>query len=206
MASSKSTVKKKTNRPAKETIEQIDAEHEQRIKKLISYLWGPNCGGSHSRLMDMIDLLFHEDPDVFFGVFNEVWNSCDNTWRYHDHVLILLESNNVKSHFSNHLDADGEKFFAALPQTITVYRGCSREEKRGISWTTSEKVAASFAVGHRGIPVPHAAVFRATIFKADLLTVIVNRKESEVLVDPCKLQLIKEVYGWGRYANGGTSP
>ena len=39
--------------------------------------------------------------------------------------------------------------FQALPETVTVYRGCNSEYVDGVSWSTSKKVAGYFASGGR---------------------------------------------------------
>ena len=43
-------------------------------------------------------------------------------------------------------------FYDELPDLITAYRGCSTWRKRGLSWTTDRRVAASFAKGHSPVP------------------------------------------------------
>jgi hypothetical protein len=47
------------------------------------------------------------------------------------------------------LDQESLERYLALPQTVTVYRGCDREHIDGVAWTTSKDVARFFATGGR---------------------------------------------------------
>lgn len=70
-----------------------------------------------------------------------------------------------------------------------VYRGCSRERVRGLSWTLDEKVAQSFARGHRGIPVPDPVVVCGEIGRKHVFGVFNDRDESEIVLDPNRVRL-----------------
>ena len=95
------------------------------------------------------------------------------------------------------MDEAGGEFFDSLPDTVPIYRGCSKERVRGISWTTDRTVAKSFASGHRGVAVPNASLAHAIIPKGAVFCVFTDRQESEVLIDPDRLQKV-ETYS---YAN-----
>jgi hypothetical protein len=61
----------------------------------------------------------------------------------------------------------------------------------GLSWTTDEKVARNFAVGHRGLRNPDPVVATSSMRKEHILAAFTNRCESEVLLDPDRLQRLK---------------
>jgi hypothetical protein len=72
---------------------------------------------------------------------------------------------------------------------VKVYRGTSRVRAAGISWTTSKDVAEAFARGHHGIVVPDPVIATAQVDKRDILAILVERKESEVLIDPRRTEI-----------------
>lgn len=82
--------------------------------------------------------------------------------------------------------------YAALPETVTIYRGVTKRKKadiKGLSWSTSSKTAEWFAkrFGNRGI------VYRAVIEKRYICAYFLGRNEFETVVDPSKIQKV-EVY------------
>lgn len=178
------------------SVGQQMTERREHIEALVHYCFVR--GGSGGRLHHMLDVLERQDEETFWRVYFDVWNSCDDTWWDRKRLLRLLRRNIIEYHFECFLNPDALTFYQSLPEKIIVYRGCSRRRKRGLSWTTDVEVARGFARGHRGISVPHAAVFRARIHKGCLLGVFVDRKESEVIVDPACLTNVREMSprGW----------
>lgn len=131
-------------------------------------------------------------PDEFWPLFHEFWSMCDDTLRLGDQFLRLLQRNGNARPF---MDEDQIAFFKKLPDVVRVYRGCSRARITAMSWTTDEMVAVSFANGHRSIRVPDAVVASAVVAKELIKTVIVDREENEILLDPRQLNNV-EVKKW----------
>lgn len=77
-----------------------------------------------------------------------------------------------------------QKFFDSLPDVITIYRGADKIRSLGMAWTTDIEVARLFAKGHRGYRVPDGRIVQTTIRKCDILTVLQDREESTIIVDP----------------------
>ena len=78
-----------------------------------------------------------------------------------------------------------------LPKTIPIYRGVTSGKKKDImslSWTTDHDMAVWFSkrFGNKGF------VCEADIAKEDILTYWDIQGESEVIVDPRKLQNVRE--------------
>lgn len=80
-------------------------------------------------------------------------------------------------------------YFAAMPEEVTIYRGTSVEEYEtyledgeslGYSWTTEREVAEFFAFRHGQ---KKRMVISTTINKHLIKSVLLDRNESEVLVD-----------------------
>jgi non-ribosomal peptide synthetase component F len=50
-------------------------------------------------------------------------------------------------------------------------------------------VAEGFARGHRGIVVSDPVIATAQVYKRDILAIFIERKESEVLIDPRRTEI-----------------
>lgn len=77
---------------------------------------------------------------------------------------------------------------AVLPETMTLYRGCTPERLNGMSWTTDLKTAQWFAkrFGDEG------EVYQIEIPSEFVLAKIDGRKEAEVVVDTLALDMEEE--------------
>jgi hypothetical protein len=153
---------------------------------------------SHERLAVVLELL--DAPSVpaavFWPVLLSEWSSCDvtpATWLGTERLLDLLRRHHAApwvayvepdTGFPNN---DPRPFWAALPDILTVYRGCSRSRVAEIAWTTDRKVAEGFAHGHRFIRTPDPVMAIARIAKLHVFAAFVDRGESGVLLDPDQL-------------------
>jgi hypothetical protein len=144
---------------------------------------------SDDRAEEMLRLTWFVDSDVFWKVFHENWCCCDDTWYLRKVLIDALSCNHAEGSACWLMDTKQRRFFDKLPPTVTVYRGCSSDRIRGISWTTDLSVAERFARGHRGIKVPDPVVVKAQIPKDAIFTVFVERNESEIVLDPEQLKL-----------------
>lgn len=144
--------------------------------------------GSQSRLGAMLCYLRGSSRSVFWPVMVEWWTCCDATWPWRRALLRELRRHGPGLDYQS---AEDRSRFAALPDPITVFRGCSRDRVRAVSWSTDPEVAAGFARGHRGISVPDPVVAQAEIDKAAVFAVINDRDENEILLDPMRLRRIR---------------
>ena len=81
---------------------------------------------------------------------------------------------------------------AELEETVTVYRGVTPYNAmnvKALSWTLDKKKAEWFAhrFGEKG------TVYTAQIKKGDILAVFTGRNESEVVLNPSKLEQLKAI-------------
>lgn len=89
------------------------------------------------------------------------------------------------------MDAEEREVYAALPDVVTIYRGCrTAKAVKGMSWSLSEEKARWFA--ERGALLSSgkgdgALVYRAKIKKEDVVAYLDGRNEEEVIVDFRKL-------------------
>lgn len=147
---------------------------------------------SKTRLQNMLNLTAFADGETFWRVFHETWSGCDDTWDLQDDLMEAIELH-LETSPIDFLDQEAREFYSSLPDRITIYRGCSRSRIHAVSWTTDLEVAKGFAKGHRGISVPDAVLMTAKIRKSDIITVIQDRDESEIIIDPCSLRYLREL-------------
>jgi hypothetical protein len=110
--------------------------------------------------------------------------------------LMLWKQANLKH---GGLIRDGRPLPSAKPLDkgmLRVYRGGNPfSVRRGISWTTDPKIAGKFArtMGGRQ-PVPGGVVITGLVRRSDVLAYLVDRGESEVIVDP---KLVTDIHPTG---------
>jgi len=147
---------------------------------------------SEDRAHEMLRLTQIVETEVFWKVFHHCWSSFDDTWALNRALLQSLSFHNAEDPARYHMDRKQATFYNALPDVITVFRGCSKERIRGMSWTTDVAVAEEFARGHRGMSPSNHAVAQARIPKSEIFTVLVHREEREIVLNPSELSEIKK--------------
>jgi hypothetical protein len=155
----------------------------------ISYRLGAES--SEARLPVLLRLAESAPTSLFWYALLDQWSSCDDTWGHMPRLLVALRFHARKQSPHAYLDDVGLTLLDGLPSVVTVYRGCSRTRLHGISWTTDEAVAHGFAIGHRGLRVPDPVVVKAAIAKQDIFAVVTDRSESEILLDPAKIERVR---------------
>ena len=145
---------------------------------------------SESRLRSLLLLVGPAPSEIFWRTFLDCWSVCDDTWHGHEILLEVLRRHSRIAPALPYFSPAQRWFFDALPPRVSVFRGCSRERIQTLSWTTDRLVANRFANGHRGISIPDPVVVSAQIDRSDIFAVFVDRKESELILDPAELRSI----------------
>jgi hypothetical protein len=158
------------------------------VEKIIDRL---GAESSEVRLPVLLRLVESAPTSLFWHAFLDGWSSCDDTWAHMPRLLAALRFHARKGSSHGYLDDGGLLFLDNLTPVVTVFRGCSRARTHGISWTTDEAVAHGFAIGHRGLRVPDPVVVKAVIAKQDIFAVFTDRNESEILLDPAKIENVR---------------
>jgi hypothetical protein len=118
--------------------------------------------------------------------FLEWGNSCDAPWWQHSHFASCLRHALREVALADYLEPPERAFYDALPASVPVWRGCERGKERGLYWTTNRAIAEGFASGKRcSNQVP--TLVHAEIPKPYIFAVFVDRKESEIVLDPRRL-------------------
>jgi hypothetical protein len=146
---------------------------------------------SEKRPRELLNLIANDPPEVFWPIFLTQWSSCDAGWQYQERLAQIFRRVGPCPADVYALCNDA-KFFANLPEQLTIYRGGDRSRiEAGISWTTEREIALGFASGHRGICPKSPVIATATICKADIFAAINDRDEAEIICLP-KIEKVEE--------------
>ena len=115
---------------------------------------------------------------------------CDAPWPCRSVFADMLRRARDELELSGVLGPEAAAFYAALPESVAIWRGCQRGRERGLHWTTDRAVAEGFAAGRRFIN-PSPTLVSAEIPKRHIFAVFVDRQESEIVVDWRRLRKLK---------------
>jgi hypothetical protein len=165
-------------------MQEVERPHQAAMDKhYVGILSGPGVQ-SGNRLAVMLALLKYQPSGVFWPVFHETWDHCDGTWGLRHWLAADLRRHNERRLGATYLRGDNRAWLDSLPDPVRVFRGCSRERVKGVSWTTDREIADGFAYGHRGIRVPRPVIASGLAAKRTIYAAYVERKEAEVVLDP----------------------
>ncbi len=120
--------------------------------------------------------------EEWLQVLGEEWSGFDNI---SCHLDDLKDSpfGQTQGVLRDMMDADGLALYGSLPDITTIYRGCYKNNKWGISWSLSKEVAEKFPTQHRyKQPDQQAILVTAQVKKSQIKAILLDRQEQEVLV------------------------
>ena len=99
---------------------------------------------SRSR-MAIVYSVYHErtlSPERWWALLGDTWAQCDNIGRF-EHWLkpLFRKCRRLRMHMMTQAE---RAIYDTLPDTLTVYRGCLENTRRGMSWTLDKEVAKKF--------------------------------------------------------------
>lgn len=138
-------------------------------------------GDSYERLPMLLEILPHLPRPMLFGVLGDYWEGFDNIGPHRLPLAKLLRSA-TKAERDLMMTTDERAALAAMPEEITVYRGCYEINRRGLSWTTDINIAAHFPTLHRYKRHGEKPLLLKAIAYRDRAVVKLGRSENEVIV------------------------
>lgn len=154
--------------------------------------------GSEDSFQPFINLIPQLSDKQFWSLLRDVWMHMEEVMPQLQTWLGWFRS---KRPGREHLMTDDERAgLAAMPKAIKIWRGCGHgSAARGMSWTTDTERAEFFAdyscSGRRyfltGQTGTTPTVVEATCRKADVLAFIGERQESEIVVDPKHVTVLR---------------
>ena len=161
-----------------------------RVELIDGYL---DMFNSFDRADALLYVTEDEPADVFWNVMIKLWNECDFIWPLRDMMLSTLRRRRAELSPIALLKAADRDFYNALPDRVTIYRGCGRRRIRSLPWTTDREQAAFFAKSLSSGTPSDLVIAEARIDKAEIFFVSTTRDESEVVVDPYRLGRVKVI-------------
>jgi hypothetical protein len=134
---------------------------------------------SYSRMDEVLTFKSRLNRVDWLRLLGEVWSDIDNTSMYYNRLRSILKTTGPIREL---MTPDENAAYDALPETVTVYRGCGRVNMMGMSWSLDRETANSFP--HK---VEEPLLVTATVPKSRVLAVKLDRGEHEVLTFSAKL-------------------
>jgi hypothetical protein len=127
-----------------------------------------------AEVLSFKDWLTHADWLQLLGMF---WNECDNIRDYRLELRRILGTNGPLRQM---MSSEENSHYDSLPDKITCYRGCDASALIGASWSLDKKTAKLFPTYTR-YRAPNPALITARVKRANVLAVILRRKEEELI-------------------------
>jgi len=139
---------------------------------------------SYSRMPTLLSLFDPLEPDLseWFRALGEEWSCCDNTGEFRHALQEILGLASAEPEYVELMMTQEERAaLAALPDVITIYRGCYQWNVEGLSWSLARDIAAEFPFLNRyHHPDSEALLVEATASKHDCVLKL-DRGEQEVI-------------------------
>ena len=176
----------------------MDELREQRLRN--KDYWGYLLTyDSHKRFHQFVKIVPRLSPGQYWQLLREVWMMVEVVQPDKRKWLSLLESKRPDR--KSLMTQQEHKGLARLSDEIEIWRGYGHKAGlRGLSWTLDRKKAewfASYACGgrrallateqHGSTPI----IVEATCHKSDVLAYFIEREESEIVVNPKNVTVLR---------------
>ena len=139
---------------------------------------------SYSRRDELLALFREMSYPDWLTVCGENWSGCDNIAPARLWFRRLLPA---RGPVAPMMDTQECMAWEALPERLTIYRGCGPVNMLGASWSLSREVAARFPFLNR-YRQAEPLLITATVRKDRVLAVKLERAEAEVVTfDACRV-------------------
>lgn len=128
--------------------------------------------------------------DAYWPLVGSVWVDSENVWQNLDTWRSLLwPSERPVTGRPLMMDDEEREALAALPDELIVYRGCTRRNRRGLSWTLDEAKAKWFAQRFATVQKMPPLVMRGRVRKDKVIAHFTGRNEDEIVADPADVKI-----------------
>jgi len=132
---------------------------------------------SYSRLDELLSLFREMTYPDWLTVCGENWSGCDNIGAAR---LLLRQLLPARGPVAPMMATPECMAWEALPERLTIYRGCGPSNMLGASWSLSREVAARFPFLNR-YRQDEPLLVTATVRKDRVLALKLDREEAEVV-------------------------
>lgn len=152
-----------------------DVEKALQNKKYDSYVWLHERPYRIEAFQEIEHLL---SDTAYWKLVADIWTDTENQWQNHQEWKDLMGSDRPSRNYL--MDEKEFNTLLALPDVVTIYRGCQKGiNEHGLSWTLDKSIAQWFStrLDRDGEPI----VLERTVPKSDIIAVFTGRGESEVI-------------------------
>jgi hypothetical protein len=153
------------------------AELAQPVALVDAFAFLMRWGDHYSRLPLLLALSDRMERHEWLQLLGSEWSSCDNIGPHRLRLRALLPPAGPVLELMEPAEADA---YRALPDRLTVYRGCGAQNLLGACWSMERETAARFPLLHR-YRQARPLLVTATVRKAHVLAVKLDRQEAEII-------------------------
>lgn len=136
---------------------------------------------SYSRLPRLLEHTLDLSADDWLHLLGEWWECCDNIGQYLDEVRDSVTYHDALTSIHQMMNNEERNAFDALPDELTIYRGCYEINKWGASWSLNREVAEKFPHLTRYSSEGRPLLIKATIPKSRIAALKLGRGEEEIV-------------------------
>lgn len=128
------------------------------------------------RLVAFMEIENKLPDNTYWHLLGHIWLDNENIWQLKEAWLKALKSE--REHVEMFMTGHERMKLKNMPDTMTVYRGCSKKNKNGYSYTLDVEKAKLFSQrwGSDGM------IIEKIIKKKDVFAYISRRNESEIII------------------------
>jgi hypothetical protein len=139
--------------------------------------YGYRYANSYTRMDEILKFRNKLTRPDWLALIGEGWACCDNLINYYGVLRRILQTTGPLRAM---MKPQENAAYDALPEKITIYRGCGQANMMGMSWTVDKAVANSFPYTNR-YKVPDPLLVTSTVFKRKVLAFKKGRDEDEII-------------------------
>ena len=129
------------------------------------------------RLQAFLEIQDQLTDTQYWRLLADSWIDTENAWQNRGKWRKLFDSKRPHSHYL--MDETEDNAMNTLPEMVTIYRGSSANNEKGLSWTLSKDKAEFFA---QRFAQKRGKVYEQEVRKDQILALFLGRGESEVIL------------------------
>jgi hypothetical protein len=182
--------------PISGSLEQTLAEPDQQIEKTPESFYDfadrhvNRYSNSYNGLGYVLPFNGWLDRNEWLTLLGKNWESCDMVFKYASRLRRILKT---AGPLPAMMTPEENAFYDALPDRVTIYRGCQEANLMGLCWTLDRALANSFTQLSR-FRVEKPLLATATVPKKKVLAVKLGRDEKEIITLSPKLVVVEAAY------------
>ena len=123
-------------------------------------------------------------------LFIETWQSCDTKYDTNFMLSMIFKNKDLGELFKKYAPDDMLAEWDALPDELTVYRGCYEFNQDGFCWTLSIEETHIFTNSMRYAQEAESIILVGKVSKHDIF--YMNQRENEVFVKPENVTILEK--------------